>query len=220
MGEKWNEGTAVTNATLIDIGLFIAGFLASHVIGSLAEYVVHVCMHRRIAFGKTHTFHHKAANGQGVWGEFLAYLFPAAPAIIALFCVSYFAFGALWLGIGFVVGGIWACAFSAYGHQLSHERPELIFWLRFPPHHIHHFNNLWRTNFGVTTLLWDRLFGTYQHFDWNPQERIRPLDFFRIHWISENPVEDWHRHDEVVIPEAWLAKPKSADTNETPQQSA
>jgi sterol desaturase/sphingolipid hydroxylase (fatty acid hydroxylase superfamily) len=204
----------------LDIGLFIAGFLVAHVIGSLAEYLVHVGMHRRIVFGKAHTFHHKYANGQGVWGEFVDYLLPTLPFMVAVILVSYFAFDAVWLGIGFSVGAVWACAFSAYGHQLSHERPDLIFWLRFPPHHIHHYNNLWRTNFGVTSLFWDHLFGTFQDFEWNPKRPIHLLDFFRIHWISDNPLDTWHKHEDVVIPEEWLGVPKPETPSEAPQQSA
>src|SRR5438132_13804506 len=111
-------------------------------------------MHRRIPYGKVHTLHHKEANGQGVWGEFVDYMLPSFPCVLALCAIDYFAFGLLWLGIGTVVGGVYFCFFSAYTHQLSHERPELIFWLRFPVHHIHHYHNMWRHNFAVTTLMW------------------------------------------------------------------
>jgi len=187
---------------LADVGLFVGGFLFSYVVGSLTEYLVHVCMHRKIAYGKVHVFHHKWANGQGVWGEFVDYILPTAPFLAALFAFDYFVLGALWLGIGTIVGGFWFCAFSAYTHQLSHEWPELIFWLRFPVHHLHHYHNMWHHNFGVTTLLWDRLFGTFKDVEWKPTRPFRFINFFRIHWFTFNPVEEYRKHEEIVIPPA------------------
>jgi len=177
------------------IGLFVAGFLAAYLIGSLAEYFIHVFMHRRILLGKIHTMHHKEGWGQGVWAEFLNYIIPAAPFIAGMAAIDWFVCGLPWLAIGTTVGGVWFCGFSAYTHQLSHERPEMVFWLRFPSHYMHHYHNMWHHNFGTTTLLWDRLFGTYKDVDWKPANRFRFVNFFRIHWIGANPMNDFRKHN-------------------------
>src|SRR5262245_16002143 len=84
---------------------------------------------------------------------------------------------------------------SAYTHKLSHERPEMVFWLRFPSHYMHHYHNMWHHNFGTTTLLWDRLFGTYKDVEWKPANRFRFVNFFRIHWFGANPMNDFRKHN-------------------------
>ena len=202
---------------LTKIGLFFFSFFFVWVIGSLLEYFVHVFMHRRLLQGKIHTAHHKEANGQGVWGEFVDYFLPGLPILVGFFAFDYFVLHALWLGIGAIVGGIWFCAFSAYTHQLSHERPELVFWLRFPVHHIHHYHNMWHHNFGVTTLLWDRLFGTYKKVVWTPTKPVQLRNFFRIHWISANPLEEYHKHDDRDVPPARVPTLSLTTVPEQPQ---
>src|SRR4051812_42957394 len=100
----------------------VLGFLLSCVIGSFAEYFVHVLMHRRLLQGKLHTFHHKDGTGQGVWGEFYQYVVPALPLPILLTVGAYF-FNLWWFVGGVWVGHVFICFFCAYCHQASHERP-------------------------------------------------------------------------------------------------
>ena len=161
------------------------GFLTSCLIGSLAEYLVHVLMHRRLLQGKLHTFHHKDGTGQGVWGEFLAYLFPAFPFIALLGTGTYFLIGLPYV-VGLVAGYVFMCFFCAYCHQASHERPELMFWMKQPPHHVHHRDNMWWHNYGVSTTVWDHLFRTHKVVEYTPPKRmwqLRPWDFFKLKWF-------------------------------------
>ena len=67
--------------------------------------------------------------------------------------------GAWPLGVG------WAAGYAAYEqfHWREHHRPPLGPWERDARrrHFAHHFGAA-RTNYGVTTALWDRVFGTFR----------------------------------------------------------
>lgn len=163
----------------------LVGFFSACTIGSFAEYLVHVLMHRRLLKGKVHTAHHKDGWGQGVWGEFVDYFLPALPIPVILSVSGYF-LGFWGYGIGMWLGYLFICFFCAYCHQASHERPELMFWMRQPQHHVHHRDNDWWHNYGVSSDIWDRLFRTYKKVAYTPAKRfwqLRPRDFFRLKWI-------------------------------------
>ena len=161
------------------------GFVAALVIGSFIEYAVHILMHRRYFLGKIHTQHHKDGTGDGWLREFASYAVAAVPMAAVGFAVGW-RYGWEWLGAGFGIGGFAYAAFAAYAHQLQHERPELVFWMSPPVHHVHHVHKMWRHNFGIALDVWDRLLGTYQPVEWTPdpaRARRSLLDFFRIKWV-------------------------------------
>jgi sterol desaturase/sphingolipid hydroxylase (fatty acid hydroxylase superfamily) len=77
-------------------------------------------------------------------------------------------------------------AFAAYAHQLQHEKPELVFWLGRPVHHLHHRDNMWRDNFGISLDIWDRVFATYKAAEWRPDHPPNGYPLRRyvdIRWI-------------------------------------
>ncbi|MEJ2392677.1 MAG: sterol desaturase family protein [Gammaproteobacteria bacterium] len=158
---------------------FIAGLLAL-VVGSLGEYVVHRLMHARLVLGKKHLEHHQAGTGQGWWGEFLDYFLPTLPLLWLGFLFSIPA------GLGWLFGIFSYACIAAYAHQLQHDNPDLVFWLKKPVHHLHHKHKMWRNNFGITLSLWDKVFGTYKNIDWEPEKdrsHYRLADYFRIRWF-------------------------------------
>jgi sterol desaturase/sphingolipid hydroxylase (fatty acid hydroxylase superfamily) len=53
-------------------------------------------------------------------------------------------------------------------------RPELVFWMKLPVHHLHHEYEMSRHNFGLSVDWWDRVFGTYKPM---PVELPRPDRF-------------------------------------------
>jgi sterol desaturase/sphingolipid hydroxylase (fatty acid hydroxylase superfamily) len=164
-------------------GAFAAGFLAALVIGSLFEYVGHILMHRRVILGKVHTRHHKDGDGQGWLAEFAAYWFGSTPLAAALFAGAWYLD---WEAVawGIVSGGTAFAAFAAYAHQLQHDRPDLVFWMRRPVHHLHHAGQMWRHNFGISLDVWDRVFGTYKLVEWNPPPRVRRWrELLAIKWV-------------------------------------
>lgn len=165
--------------------------------GSLSEYLIHRGMHRRGWARRRHGEHHMMGTGQGWLGEFRDYVSPALP-----FCVLTFV-PSLAIGIGFSAGLIAYLAFAAYAHQLQHERPQLVFWMKAPVHHLHHRHHMTRHNFGIGLDVWDRLFGTYQQRSWQPQPLPRdPREWLRIQWLPSTPVAD----EEAALEESgWRA---------------
>ncbi len=168
-------------------------FLAALIVGSFLEYVVHRLMHARIFLGNKHTEHHADGWGQGWLGEFWDYFSGGLAVIWVGFLIS------LPIGIGWAVGCfIYACC-AAYAHQLQHEHPERVFWMKRPVHYLHHAHNMWRHNFGITIDIWDRIFGTYRAEEWNPErsEKWSLRQYFQIRWIkgpSEEEIQSGKSH--------------------------
>lgn len=161
------------------LGHFTLAFSIALVFGSLVEYLVHRLMHDGKVLATRHARHHRNAAGQGWLGEFRDYLVPGLAIIWVGFLHSTAA------GVGFALGCFAFAAFAAYAHQVQHENAELVFWLPRPVHHLHHRDNMWRHNFGISLDVWDRLLGTYKVVDWTPGRRARdyPLSaFVRIRW--------------------------------------
>lgn len=159
---------------------FTLAFANAVLLGSLVEYLVHRLMHDGKVLKVRHAKHHRHLAGQGWFGEFKDYLVPGLPILWIGFLVSPAA------GIGFATGAIAYAAFAAYAHQVQHENPELVFWLPRPVHHLHHRENMWRHNFGISLDLWDRVFATYRPTEWRPTRRPRdyPLrSFVDITWF-------------------------------------
>ena len=157
-----------------------ATFGLAILVGTLVEYFFHRIMHGGLMLGKKHAEHHRDGWGQGVFGEFWDYFVGILPIIWICFLYSIPA------GIGWAAGGIVYALLVAYAHQLQHERPELVFWMPRPVHHLHHHHHMWRHNFGILIDVWDRVFRTYNPVEWKPEKRPRdfPLrTFFQIKWI-------------------------------------
>ncbi len=110
----------------------VLAFVAALVVGSFLEYLGHRLMHLRWVLGHRHIQHHVRGWGQGVLGEFRDYLY-------GLPVVGWFGFlHSVEAGVAFAVGTLVYAFFAGYSHQLNHERPELVFWMPRPVHHLHH----------------------------------------------------------------------------------
>lgn len=163
-----------------------AGLAAAVFTGTLVEYVVHRLMHGRKLLAKKHAEHHRHGWGQGVLGEFRDYLTGSLVVMAVGSSASYFLLHSLAGAVGFATGGVLYAFLAAYAHQVQHERPELVFWLRRPVHHLHHHHHLWHYNFGILVDFWDRVFGTYKALDWAPARPTvsRSLrSYFQIKWF-------------------------------------
>lgn len=145
---------------------------------SFSEYWIHRFMHTRGLARRAHAQHHKVGEGQGWAGEFRDYLLPALP-----FCALGF-LPSVAVGVGFASAVTLYFAFAAYAHQLQHERPDLVFWMRAPVHHLHHTGHMTRHNFGIGVDIWDRVFGTHRPESWMARRRPRGLGaWLRIKWL-------------------------------------
>lgn len=154
------------------LGFFVLAFLFA----SLVEYWVHRLMHRPLKLGQRHRDHHRRNEGQGVLWEFFDYLKGTVWVMGLMFFISIPA------GFGWLVGGIFYAAFSAYAHQLQHENPQACFWMVMPVHYVHHRYNQWHHNFGLAVDWWDHVFGTYKLVEWKTSDEDRDLGMWQLRW--------------------------------------
>lgn len=159
---------------------FLSFWFLATLFGSFVEYWVHRMMHAGRFLAKRHAKHHRNLAGQGWWGEFTDYVVPGLAVIWFGFLFSVPA------GLGFAAGVVAFAAFAGYAHQLQHENPRLVFWMPLPIHYLHHRDNMWRSDFGISLDVWDRVFATYRVVEWRPEHRQRTdalHDYFDIRWI-------------------------------------
>ena len=153
-------------------------FLLALVVTSLLEYVIHRLMHARVVLGAHHAAHHKDGWGQGFWPELRAYLLPGMLAILPPWLLG------VEVGIGWTAGCTVSASFMAYAHQLQHDNPVACRWMPMPVHYVHHRDQMWHHNFGMSSDVWDRLFGTYKRVpfgaEFSGEDRRRGA--FDIHW--------------------------------------
>ncbi|HZL98965.1 MAG TPA: sterol desaturase family protein [Planctomycetota bacterium] len=164
-------------------GWLIAGF----VFGSLVEYWVHRAMHSRGLFAQRHVEHHRDGWGQGVLPELRTYLLPGAPLLAPPYLLG------LPSGLGWSAGCVGFAVFAAYAHQLQHDSPSACRWMAMPVHYVHHRDQMWHHDFGMTVDWWDRVFGTYRRVpcDELRDSKARALD---VGWrgpLRDEPV--WRR---------------------------
>ena len=154
---------------LLASGLVVAGMFA----WTLAEYVLHrFVMHEMVGKGmpsREHLIHH--ADPQNNPGRPLlswigiivvgAVLFGWSVPLLTSAVV-----GSGWVGLAMYAG--WLLGYGTYEqiHERSHfeaPRGRYTTWVR--RHHFHHHNGHPMANHGVTTPLWDKVFGTLEVAD-------------------------------------------------------
>jgi sterol desaturase/sphingolipid hydroxylase (fatty acid hydroxylase superfamily) len=145
----WWQGAELSWLIAIPSGVLVWTF---------AEYVLHrAIFHRVPVIRNAHDLHH--INPMD-YGHFASSLITVPLAGVVVAC-SMFAFGAN-AGAGFAIG--FFLGYMAYGivHELFHHvRLRVGHWLvpARKRHTMHHCGL--EANFGVTTPLWDHVFGTY-----------------------------------------------------------
>jgi sterol desaturase/sphingolipid hydroxylase (fatty acid hydroxylase superfamily) len=161
---------------------WIASFLAALLVTSFVEYAVHRLMHAGVLLHAHHAAHHRDGWGQGFWLELRDYLVPGLLVMLP----SWF-FGTA-IGTGWTLGCISSAVFIAYAHQLQHDNPLACRWMRIPVHYVHHRDQMWHHNFGLSVDWWDRLLGTYKVVpfgeEFPPEEKGRGP--FAIHWRAQD----------------------------------
>lgn len=132
--------------------MLICGATLGALLSSLVEYCAHRLLHlgrlRDFRLYKIHLEHHRSGRNQPWWRESLDYGLVAlafSPGAF-LFLDGYWAAG--WLAATFG----WAVA-AGVAHARSHERLDSAHLLH------HHYP---RSNYGVVTHAWDRVFRTYR----------------------------------------------------------
>ncbi len=141
----------------ISIWLFAAA--AGSLSWSLFEYLIHrFVLHKMPVFSPMHDAHHEAPLafvGTPTWlslGIIFGAVFLPAWALGSLNTASG-------LAVGVMAGFFW---YGVVHHAIHHRRPRLIarHLIQASRRHSQHHYATRPGNFGVTTLFWDRIFGT------------------------------------------------------------
>jgi len=154
----------ITTAHILAGVITVMAFILGAYIWTLAEYLLHrFAMHElkgKTMMSREHLEHHVRST----WSFSATHLLSWAGVLLVG--------AALWLPLGwFVLGPItgaslavgWACGyfFYEYQHAVAHLRPpknRYQRWVR--RNHFHHHFGQPMKNHGVSTLIWDKVFGT------------------------------------------------------------
>jgi sterol desaturase/sphingolipid hydroxylase (fatty acid hydroxylase superfamily) len=153
-------------------------------------------LHGRGIMSREHLEHHVHSS----WSFSVTHLLSWAGMLLVGFAVwmplTWWAFGPL-AGVTLAVGWAAGYFFYEYEHAMSHLRaPSGRYgtWLR--RHHFHHHFGHPMSNHGVTTLLWDRVFGTYE-----VPERVRVPRRLALPWLVDEHggLHAEYRDDYVLV---------------------
>lgn len=159
---------------------YLMAFLSGYILTSFGIFWAHRLMHMGFVHVKGHIEHHRKGTGQGWFGEFTDYMMPGL-IVYPLIAAPWY-FHSLTACICSIIASIMCTAFCAFTHETSHFNPNLIFWAKRPIHFFHHKNSEWNTNFGLTTIFWDKLFGTYKDDpEWKPQ-KFKFRELLKVKW--------------------------------------
>lgn len=172
------------------IAAFIAA-LAGALSWSLAEYCIHRWLghDRRLVknpFGDEHTAHHSRGNYFApTWKKL-------AVAIIVTACLigpATFLAGET-VGAGYVLGFVSFYLFYEALHRLEHVHEGIGAYGRWARRHhfYHHFHDP-SVNHGVTSPVWDHVFGTYVEAG-----VIRVPEKLKMDWLCDDNTGDVHPH--------------------------
>ena len=160
----------------------LVSFLAALVASSFVEYAVHRLMHAGLVLHARHVAHHKDGWGQGFWPELRDYLVPGLLLILPPWLLG------AGIGLGWTLGCVLFATCMAYAHQLQHDNAIACRWMHIPVHYVHHRDQMWHHNFGMTLDWWDRLFGTYKVVpfgdEFTAEDRRRGP--WAIHWLRND----------------------------------
>lgn len=128
---------------------WLALFILGTALFTLVEYWTHRTILHRFYWHGTHERHHKQPS------EHVVFPFWYTPAIF----YGFFVVMPLPVFAGFVTGYVW---FMALHHALHHWSLRGMTWLHGYAiwHNQHHLEP--DCNYGITTNIWDRLFGSYR----------------------------------------------------------
>ena len=172
--------------------LFSVGVLS----WTLLEYLIHRFLgHKESRKGiikKEHSKHHQEAH---YFAPLSGKLVLAAIVFLASWLIFFLLFGPIG-GWSFAAGLAFMYAMYEITHRRFHVKDPLLgYGLRMRKHHFyHHFRNP-KVNHGVTTALWDRIFGTYQ-----PVDKVPVPGSMKMVWLSDRngKLKEAYRHHFIV----------------------
>ena len=132
------------------VALFVLGLFA----WTFVEYVIHGFMSHvyRTFVTPLHEAHHRDPHADFTAGAWIPL---ALVTIILFFAFGFGPIGVFWVGI---VAGF--AAYETEHYRIHFARPACEYEARLRLHHLAHHRGAPRACFGITTRLWDRIFGS------------------------------------------------------------
>lgn len=163
---------------LLNVLLFLAGLLY----WSFLEYSIHRWLyHIKLPAGKWrdvldsfHLYHHRNLADRRVLNAGPLLVYPMSVIILTPF---YFLFAAdISLLAAFALGTLMFYGFYEWVHFMIHYKEHKRGYLRFiQRYHFYHHEKKWHKNFGNTSMLWDKLLGSfdskYRHYQLSESAR-------------------------------------------------
>lgn len=179
---------------ITDLLTVLSAFAAGFALWTLGEYVLHRFamhhLHGKGIMSREHLEHHVRSS----WSFSVTHLLSWAGMLLVGFGVwmplTWLVAGPV-AGVSVAVGWAAGYFFYEYQHAVAHLRaPSGRYgrWLR--RHHFHHHFGHPMSNHGVSTLVWDRVFGTYEVPD-----RVRVPRRLVLPWMAG---PDGELHPEYV----------------------
>lgn len=144
----------------------LAGLVLGVVVWGLAEYLLHrFAMHHlkgRGIMSREHLEHHVHASWTFSSTHLLSWAGMLLVGFVAWLPLGWAVVGS-WFGLAVAVGWTVGYAWYEYQHAVAHLRPPrgaYGTWVR--RHHFHHHFGHPLANHGVTSPIWDLVFGTYE----------------------------------------------------------
>lgn len=167
-----------------DLLTVVVSLAAGAALWTLAEYLLHRFamheLHGKGIMSREHLEHHVRSS----WSFSVTHLLSWAGMLLVgvglWMPVTWWLFGPL-AGVGVAVGWAVGYFFYEYQHAVSHLRaPSNRYgtWLR--RHHFHHHFGHPMANHGVSTHVWDRVFGTHE-----VPERVRVPRRLALPWLVD-----------------------------------
>lgn len=187
------------NLSATGIAAVVAYFVAGAFTWTLLEWLLHgqVFHSRQLRnpFAKEHARHHADPLRMVGWPRKLLALAFVVVTLIAILRLSLGRYDAAAFPIGL---GLTYLVYESM-HRIIHLRPPRTAygrWLRL--NHVQHHFHTPRRNFGVTTTVWDRLFGTYTTF----QTPLAVPERLAMPWLFDREtgkLADAYAHDYVIV---------------------
>lgn len=127
---------------------FLAGLFSALGAGTFVEWSLHWSLHGPLLHtwvGKFHALHHADGGVKPLWQELLTY------QVVALAIMPFGALGGFGFWGGWCAGAVGYASLVGATHWWRHTKPDCY-------HATHH--HYPRTNYGVMTSFWDRVFRT------------------------------------------------------------
>jgi sterol desaturase/sphingolipid hydroxylase (fatty acid hydroxylase superfamily) len=168
-----------------------ATYVLSALLGIASWSLLEYCIHRWLGhdrrfiknpFGAEHTAHHSRGNYFAPWYRKAA----AAGAVSLVVTPLALLIGGVGPGLVYVAGLLGFYVAYEVLHRREHMYPGIGAYGRWARRHhfYHHFHNP-RANHGVTTPIWDHVFGTYAR-----PEMIRVPEKLAMHWLVDPATGD------------------------------